>query len=48
MCILETDDFEQVEYVNDASVSVVWTGPNVMYNLENEVDPLTGNIHALP
>ena len=35
-------DFTQVEYVNDASVSVLWSGPDVLYNLETDVDPLTG------
>ena len=44
VCVSRMDDFEQAEYVSDASVSVVWTGPNVMYNLETEVDPLTGKI----
>ena len=41
MCIARVDDFTQVDYVNNASVSVLWTGPNVMYSLESEVDPLT-------
>ena len=41
MCTAGVDDFEQVDYVNNASVSVLWTGPNVMYYLESEVDSLT-------
>ena len=41
MCIAGVDDFIQVDYVNNASVSVLWTGPNVMYYLESEVEPLT-------
>ena len=42
VCILGVDDFTQAEYVNNASVSVLWSGPNVMYNLETDVDPVTG------
>ena len=41
VCVLKVNDFTQVTY-NDASVSVLWNGPNVMYSLETDVDPLTG------
>ena len=40
MCIAGVDDFTQIDYVNNASVSVLWTGLNVMYYLESDVDPL--------
>ena len=42
LCVSAVDDFTQVTYVNDASVSVLWNGPDVMYFLETDVDPLTG------
>ena len=42
LCVLGENDFTQVTYVNDASVSVLWSGPDIVYNLETEVDPLTG------
>ena len=42
VCVPGVDDFTQVTYVNDASVSVLWSGPDVMYSLETDVDPLTG------
>ena len=42
MCVLGENDFTQVTYVNNASVSVLWNGPNVMYSLETDADPLTG------
>ena len=42
VCTLEVKDFMQVTYVNDASVSVLWSGPDIMYSLETDVDPLTG------
>ena len=42
VCVPGVNDFVQVEYVNNASVSVLWSGPDVMYHLETEVDPLTG------
>ena len=47
MCIARVDDFTQVGYVNNASVRVLWTGPNVMYYLESdhEVIPLIGKIN---
>ena len=45
VCMPGVNDFTQVEYVNDSSVSVLWTGPNVMYYLETDVDPLTGMIY---
>ena len=44
MCVPGVDDFTQVEYVDSASVSVLWSGPDVMYFLETDVDPLTGMI----
>ena len=47
MCVPGVNDFVQVEYVNNASVSVLWSGPDVMYSLENDVDPLTGMICTL-
>ena len=40
VCMAGVDDFTQVDYVNNASVSVLWTGPNVMYYLESDADPL--------
>ena len=42
VCVPGVNDFVQVEYVNNASVSVLWSGPGVIYYLETEVDPLTG------
>ena len=42
VCITRENDFVQVEYVNDSSVSVLWTGPDVRYYLETEVAPVTG------
>ena len=42
VCVPRENDFKEVEYVDNACVSVLWTGPNVTYNLETEVDPLTG------
>ena len=47
VCIPGMNDFVQVGYVNNASVSVLWSGPDVMYNLETDVDPLTGMICTL-
>ena len=44
VCVSGVNDFVQVEYVNNASVSVLWSGPDVMYSLETDVDPLTGMI----
>ena len=44
MCVPAVDDFTQVEYVDDASVSVLWSGSGVTYYLETEVDLLTGTI----
>ena len=42
VCVSAVDDFTQVEYVDNASVRVLWSGPDVMYNLETDVDPLNG------
>ena len=42
VCVSGVDDFMQVGYVNDSSVSVLWTGPDVRYYLETEVAPVTG------
>ena len=42
VCMPGVNDFTQVEYVNDSSVSVLWTGPDVTYYLETAMDPLTG------
>ena len=47
VCIPGMNDLAQLDYVNDASVSVLWTGPNVRYYLETEVDPLTGIIYMI-
>ena len=47
VCVPAVDDFIQVTYVNDASVSVLWSGLDVKYNLETDVDPLTGMICTL-
>ena len=44
VCLPAVDDFTQVEYVDNASVSVLWTGSDVMYYLETEVDLLIGMI----
>ena len=44
VCVPGVNDFVQVEYVNNASVSVVWSGPDVTYSLETEADPPTGMI----
>ena len=44
MCVPRVNGFGQVEYVNSASVSVLWSGPDVTYYLETEADPLTGII----
>ena len=41
VCITRENDFMQVVYVNDASVSVLWIGPDVRYYLETEVAPIT-------
>ena len=46
VCMPGVNDFTQVEYVNNASVSVLWTGPNVMYYLETDVDALTSMIYV--
>jgi len=46
VCVPEVNDFEEIEFVNNASVSILWTGPNVMYNLEMEVDPLIGKLNT--
>ena len=48
MCIAGVDDFTQVDYVNNASVSVLWTGPNVKYYLksDHEIIHLTGKINS--
>ena len=47
MCVPRENDFKEFLFVDNARVSVLWTGPNVMYNLETEVDPLTGKIYTL-
>ena len=44
VCVPAVDDFTQVEYVDDASMSVLWSGLGVTYYLETEVDLLTGTI----
>ena len=44
VCVPGENDFTQVEYLDNASVSVLWTGSDVMYYLETEVDLLTGKI----
>ena len=44
VCVPGVNDFVQVEYVNNASASVLWSGPDVLYSLETETDPLTGMI----
>ena len=41
-CIPSANNFSNFEYVNDGMVVVRWTGPNVVYDLENEVDRLNG------
>ena len=46
MCVLR-DDFKELVYLDNANLSVLWTGPDVMYNLETAVDPLTGKIYTL-
>ena len=47
MCVPAVENFTQVEYVDNASVSVLWSGPDVMYFLEIDVDPLTGMTRTL-
>ena len=47
LCVPRVDDFTQVTYINDASMSVLWTGPDIVYNLETDVDPLTGMTRTL-
>ena len=47
VCVLGIDDFTQVEYVDNASVNVLWSGPDVMYSLETDVDPLNGMVCTL-
>ena len=47
VCIPGVNDFVQVEYVNNASVRVLWSGPDVTYYLETDVEPLTGMICTL-
>ena len=44
VCVPGVNSFVQVEYDNSASVSVLWSGPDVIYYLETEADPLTGMI----
>ena len=47
LCIPAVDNFTQLDYVSDGTVSVLWTGPNTFtYYLETEVDPLTGMIYV--
>ena len=42
VCVLGERDFTQVDYMKDASVSVLWSGPDIMYSLETGIDPLNG------
>ena len=42
VCVPGVDDFTQVEDVNNACVSVLWSGPGMEYYLETEETPLTG------
>ncbi|XP_065900650.1 plexin-A2-like isoform X2 [Dysidea avara] len=39
-CILVANDFSGVDYVSNGSVIIRWTGPDVVYDLETEVDRL--------
>ena len=41
-CILVANDFSGVDYVSNGSVIIRWTGPDVVYDLETEVDRLNG------
>jgi len=47
VCMLGVNDFRQLGYNNTSNVHVLWTGPNVEYYLETEIDPLTGRIYTL-
>jgi len=41
-CLSNTSNFTGIDYVNDSVVIIRWTGPNVTYDLETEVDRLNG------
>jgi len=45
VCMPGVNDFRQFGYINTSNVHVLWTGPNVEYYLETEIDPLTGMIY---
>jgi len=47
VCMPGVNDFRQLRYINTSNVRVLWTGPNVEYYLETEIDPLTGMIYTL-
>ena len=47
MCVPRENDLKELWYVDNANVSVLWTGPNVTYKLETEIDPLAGKVYAL-
>ena len=42
MCVPVASDFSGVDYMSNASVIVRWTGPDVVYDLEADVDHLNG------
>jgi len=46
-CLSNTSNFTGVEYVNDSVVIIRWTGPDVVYDLETEVDRLNGKVILL-
>jgi len=42
VCIPNASNFSSIDYINDGSVIVMWTGPDLMYNLNMEVNHLNG------
>ena len=42
VCVPVASDFSGVDYVSNASVIIRWTGPDVVYDLETDVDRLNG------
>ena len=47
VCIPGVNEFRQLRYINTSNVHVLWTGSNVEYYLETEIDPLTGMIYTI-
>ena len=42
VCVPVASDFSGVDYVSNGSVIIRWTGPDVLYDLETEIDHLNG------